>query len=495
MNPNLYTDKDAQRQREKKEISYRTPYRRDYARLIHAPSFRRLQGKTQLFPGAESDFFRNRLTHSLEVAQIAESIAYKLNDDIEQEGQYENFVLDTHLVRFAAIAHDLGHPPFGHLGEEVLNERMAEYGGFEGNAQTLHILTKLEKRVVESGDSKIIDGDNRIGLDLTYRSLASILKYDNEIPLKQRKLKTKQLEPKKGYYACDRDIVKKIKEHVAPNFSGKFKSVECAIMDVADDIAYSTYDLEDALKGGFITIFDILSTPGNIWEGIIEKVNESLRKEHEVLGFAGEAPRTEVDEAVKLMYDLFDDYLFEEQEQPETDLSTQSETTNIQQTKLSNFDKIDFIVDAHVTAKLVAQNNALRTDLTSYLVNRFITNVKIEVNEDNYPLSVVYLNTPERKMVEILKRFNWEYIILSHRLKIVAYRGTEIVGKLFDAFSAPNGSQLLPDDFQNLYKSFNDPVKKMRVICDFIAGMTDRYAVEFYSRLTSESPQTMYKPI
>jgi dGTPase len=488
MKASLYSPLDAQRQQvisEDSPESYRSPYRRDYARLIHAPSFRRLQGKTQLFPGIESDFFRNRLTHSLEVAQVAESIAYKINSDIEVEGLYENFELDTHLVRFAAIAHDLGHPPFGHLGEEVLNEKMAEYGGFEGNAQTLHILTKLEKRTFHLDESKVVDNDGRLGLNLAYRSLASILKYDSEIPLIQEPEDGK-IEPKKGYYACDRHVVEEIKTHVAPKYKGggKFKSVECAIMDVADDIAYSTYDLEDALKGGFLSILDILSTPGDLWDRIVAKVNENLKKEHELLGFDGVAPYTDVDEAIRLVNDLFDDYLFEDADAKATLGSD-----------LNNTSEIRLIVEAYATTKLVAQNNYFRNGLTSYLINRFIRNVKIKVNPDCYALSVVFLETQERKMVEILKRLNWEYIILNHRLKIVAYRGTEIVSKLFDALNAPGGYLLLPDDFHRLYNSFDNDLQKKRVICDFIAGMTDRYAVEFYSRLTSESSQTMYKPI
>src|ERR1700754_2120350 len=114
---------------------YRSPFRRDYARIVHAPAFRRLQRKTQLFPGFESDFFRNRLTHSLEVAQIAKSIAIKLN---AQESDFFDEVgkIDTDLVEIAGLAHDLGHPPFGHNGEYALDRCMLRYGGFEGNAQT-----------------------------------------------------------------------------------------------------------------------------------------------------------------------------------------------------------------------------------------------------------------------------------------------------------------------------------------------------------------------
>ena len=128
----------------KKQGDARSPYRRDVARLIHSPCFRRLQGKAQLFPSDEGDFFRNRLTHSLEVAQIASGIALNLNQN-KKELSGTDHAIDVDLVHFAALAHDLGHPPFGHDGERALDQLMRPYGGFEGNAQTLRILARLEK--------------------------------------------------------------------------------------------------------------------------------------------------------------------------------------------------------------------------------------------------------------------------------------------------------------------------------------------------------------
>jgi dGTPase len=146
--PELYSAGDYARiaaiqNRDLEPESYRTEFRRDYARLIHCPSFRRLQGKVQLFPCHEGDFFRNRLTHSLEVAQIAKSIAIRLNETIPY---FQTHKINTDLVEFAGLAHDLGHPPFGHNGEAELDQLMMDYGGFEGNAQTLRILSRLEKK-------------------------------------------------------------------------------------------------------------------------------------------------------------------------------------------------------------------------------------------------------------------------------------------------------------------------------------------------------------
>ena len=179
----LETDKGrkaaARKRVEVEDEPYRSEWSRDLARVIHSASYRRLQGKTQLFPTFESDFFRTRLTHSIEVAQIAKSIATRLNYitdglNIKKPDCY----IDLDLIMLTGLAHDLGHPPFGHNGEIALDDKMKEYGGFEGNAQTLRIISKLEKHWdAKYPDYRFIDGnDNRIGLNLTYRSMASLLK-------------------------------------------------------------------------------------------------------------------------------------------------------------------------------------------------------------------------------------------------------------------------------------------------------------------------------
>lgn len=252
---------------------YRDEFRRDYARIIHSPAFRRLQRKTQLFPGDESDFFRNRLTHSLEVAQIAKSIAMRLNHQIREAFSDEYGVIDETLVEIAGLAHDLGHPPFGHTGEHALNECMHSCGGFEGNAQTLRIVTRLEKRQTEQlshqsngADFKeFAEGrDLRRGLNLCYRSIASIIKYDAPIPII-----TRDSSLNKGFYSTEAEFVVAVKKNVIGKDyddviqQKKFKTVEMQIMDIADDIAYSTYDFEDALKAGFASPIDLLQQINN----------------------------------------------------------------------------------------------------------------------------------------------------------------------------------------------------------------------------------------
>ena len=265
----MYNDGDKKREFNIEEIvlnnkltdNGRTEWRRDYARLLHAPSFRRLQGKTQLYPGNESDFFRNRLTHSLEVAQIAKSIAITINEKYKNK----NIYIEPDICEFAGLAHDLGHPPFGHQGERALDECMRDFGGFEGNAQTLRILSRIEKKI--KNEDRIEGKEFRHGLNLTYRALASILKYDNEIPFcKNKRKESEKNKPVKGYYATESDLVSKIKANVVgADYIGKFKTIECQIMDIADDIAYSTFDLEDGFKAGFYHPMDLLNLDNKIY--------------------------------------------------------------------------------------------------------------------------------------------------------------------------------------------------------------------------------------
>ena len=255
---------------------YRSPYRRDHARLIHSAAFRRLQGKTQVFPGEESDFFRNRLTHSLEVAQIAKSIAIRLNNTHQY---FQDNPIDIDLVELAGLAHDLGHPPFGHNGESALDECMRSAGGFEGNAQTFHILTKIEKKDVLSGFPLPIDEhgvDKRLGLNWCFRSLAGVIKYDRIIP-DYREPSTPLV---KGIYGCDRYIFEAVKKGIygTAETYGEFRTIEASIMDLADDIAYATYDLEDILKVGLLAPLDILSCEEQVLHKVANKVGKALSR-------------------------------------------------------------------------------------------------------------------------------------------------------------------------------------------------------------------------
>lgn len=206
------------------------PFQRDYARIMYSSSFRRLQGKMQLLGIKNDQFFRNRLTHSLEVAQIARSIANSIKYD---EGE-------CYIVEAGALAHDIGNPPFGHSGERTLNELFAEYGGFEGNAQTLRILTNVEKK-----------GPHFRGLNLTYRGMFSVVKYFNKFDYEKYK---KDKKTQKFIYDEDYEL---LLNFISKN-ELKIRTIDVQIVDIADEIAYAAHDLEDGLRIKAFTCDELL---------------------------------------------------------------------------------------------------------------------------------------------------------------------------------------------------------------------------------------------
>ncbi|MEE1617303.1 deoxyguanosinetriphosphate triphosphohydrolase [Brachybacterium sp. J153] len=223
--PPGYTPADLERWApESPKSQARTPFQRDRARVLHSSALRRLGAKTQVLGAGSNDFSRTRLTHSLEVAQVGRDIGAELG-------------CDPDVVDAACLSHDLGHPPFGHHGEKVLDALAADFGGFEGNAQTLRLLTRLEP--------KVIGEDRPYGLNLTRAGVDAAIKYPWT-----RGQGPDPASPKFGAYADDLDVYEWARVGAVP---GR-KCFEAQVMDLADDVAYSVHDVEDAVTGGTLDL-------------------------------------------------------------------------------------------------------------------------------------------------------------------------------------------------------------------------------------------------
>jgi len=231
---NFYTPFDRETYKGRSNPDYRSEFQRDRDRIIYCSAFRRLQGKTQVFMSGEYDFYRTRLTHSIEVAQIGRSIANFLNHHLPIFSN--DFYLDASLVEGICLSHDIGHPPFGHGGEKILNQIMEEYGGFEGNAQTLRILTEIFYEA-PSG---------RRGMKPSRAFMDGVMKY--------KILEQEMASPKQKFlYNGQQEYLDFISQDGEIEPALNTKSIECQIMDWSDDTAYSLNDLLDGYKAGFLT--------------------------------------------------------------------------------------------------------------------------------------------------------------------------------------------------------------------------------------------------
>lgn len=445
---------------------YENPFESDCNRLIQSPSFRRLQGKIQIFPGIESDFFRNRLTHSLEVNVIAQQIVRKLNIDLDPNNK-----INHDVVRFACFAHDLGHPPFGHDGEKALNECMAGNGGFEGNAQTLRILSIIERGPIFYAS----DNNSRNGLNITYRCLASIIKKAILIPKEpiyetDEKLKTKKLKTVKGIYYEDKELIEnifqdKLVDYSNPDEENKYlkQTIECQIMDIADDISNAIHDLEDSLKGGFINPFDLFFPKEDILKDILKEINKNKKNESYI-------DRQKLFEALNQIF----------------------ETTDI----LSGNSAEDWkeLVRHIYNSILTLSNNGFdRNIFIKRLSNKFVNAIKIKNPDQFDKFSEIEVDSQISLQISVLKKFHQLFQHNSTKSYVSGFRGKQIIKKLFETFK--ENPELMAEDYYKWYKSVEDEKEKIRIICDFIAGMTDNYCIEMYSRLFSERPQSIFKPI
>lgn len=420
---------------------HRSPYERDRTRVIHCPAFRRLQRKTQILGTDEGDFHRTRLTHSLEVASIGSSIVRNLIANHTDEALKALLPTDD-LIQVICLLHDIGHPPFGHGGEVALNYMMRDHGGFEGNAQTLRLLTKIE------------DSYGHFGLDLTRRSLLGILKYPvafSNVVAPEKSLAfdsiTKTIRvndwlPPKAYFDCeqpeidwllspisssDRTLFQSLVRQPMGGRHGRaaYHSLDCSIMDIADDIAYGVHDLEDAIHLRLLTRSQI-DTPE--FHHLVEN--------------------TSFTSAERLLDALFDTSIY------------------------------------------------IRKQAVGEMVNYFITATHIHVTHEAFEEKLLRYNLvqlPEAgKLLTYLKDCVSQFVIDSQESRTFEYGGQTVVLRLFEALSS-NPSHLLDKKNRQQFLDQNDEVAARRVVCDYIANMTDEYAYRMHERLFGFNTRTIFE--
>ncbi len=363
------------------ESSHRSPHQRDRDRILHSAAFRKLKHKTQVFVAHEGDYYRTRLTHSLEVAQIARSAArtLRLNED---------------LAEAVALAHDLGHTPFGHSGETALDKLMSEHEGFDHNAQALRVVTKLEQRYA------LFDG-----LNLTWETLEGLVKHNG---------------PLLGSAGAARDALPfAIREYDAQHDLELHTraSLEAQIAALADDIAYNNHDFDDGLRAGFFTLDEIAGLP--LIGDMVRKVDglypglEQTRRSHEALR--------------RMFSAMVEDLLTE----------TARRITEA----------------APATPEAVREHDAALAGFSEGV---------------------------EAAFTEI-RRFLFERMYRHHRVNRMMAKAQRVIEEMFPLLvGQPN---LLPDGWGGAAREAGDSARA-RIVADYIAGMTDNYALDEYKRLT-----------
>lgn len=404
----------------------RQPYERDRARVIHSAAFRRLQSKTQILGTTEGDFHRTRLTHSMEVAQIGRGLLLMLQSRYPEQREW---LPSIELLETISLAHDLGHPPFGHGGEAALNEMMHEYGGFEANGQTLRQLTRLEAHTPT------------YGLDLTRRSLLGVVKYPvyfEEVartnwPTEQTDLSRRAWIPPKCIFQTEAPILDWLLKPFCPTDQQRFRAfqvptqeshgqsvhllLDTSLMELADDIAYGVHDLEDAVALRLITRTD--------WQELRANTEELWWQQQEI--------------------DNLEQQLFDRSK----------------------------------------ESGSWRKRAVGGLVHLLVNNVYLaEDPEFKHPLLRyrAKLSSQFMQFLQELKQLVYRHVILSRNVQSSTYRGHHIVTTLFQILSR-EAELLLPQPFQSRWKVAGTEAEARRVIADYVAGMTDSYANRMYERL------------
>ncbi len=372
------------------EAPPRSAFARDRDRIIHSAAFRRLKHKTQVFVYHEGDHYRTRLTHTIEVSQIARSIARALR-------------LDEDLTEALALSHDLGHTPFGHAGERELDKLMKGHGGFDHNAQSLRIVTRLERRYAEFD-----------GLNLTWETLEGLVKHNGPL--------TDNTGHALGHYK-DSGLPAAIVEYSEAHDLklAAFASLEAQVAAISDDIAYNAHDIDDGLRAGLFKVIDL---------GDVPLVGDALAK------------------VLKAYPDLDHDRL------------------------------------VHETVRRVI-SGMVADVLAAAAVNIKIHKLHSVEDVHNQSEAIVRFSAQMRENNRILQQFLSQQMYRHPRVLEIMERAQRVIADLFGAYM--NDEKLLPKDWRD-GTPISDKSRYARQVCDFIAGMTDRYALDQHKRLFDLDP-------
>ena len=369
----------------------RSPFQRDRDRIVHSTAFRRLNYKTQVFVYHEGDHYRSRLTHSLEVAQIARSIARTLD-------------LDEDLAEAIALAHDLGHPPFGHAGEQALNAAMAEFGGFDHNAQSLSVVTALE------GKYAVFDG-----LNLTWETLEGLVKHNG--PLIDAQGAPSQEYAESGVpgviaaYCAHQDLE-----------LARYPSAEAQVAALADDIAYNNHDIDDGFRAGLCSVDELRKVP--LTAATIEEIT-SVYQELEDGRLIYEVTR-------RLITQMVDD------------------------------------VVAESRRRIAALKPANAGDIR------------------NADRPVIAFSQDMTAQCEELRFYLFSWVYRDKRVSRIMEDAKRIVADLFARYM--DEPETMPEDWSSRAAQ-GDESARARAVCDFIAGMTDRFAIQQHASLFDDTPE------
>ncbi|MCP4975863.1 MAG: dNTP triphosphohydrolase [Maribacter sp.] len=437
---------------------------KDASRILHSASFRKMQGKMQLYPLNQSELFRNRLTHSIEVAEISVRIAEHLNKTVNY---FLRCPINLNIVQAAGLAHDIGHPPFGHAGEKILNSLMADFGGFESNAQSLRVLSQLEPRATNYDKDYILfphNPDKSVGLHLSYRTLASVVKYDREI-------KDSEIinGPTKGYYPSSKKLISNIKAKVIKNDSDKpLNTVECQIMDIADDIAYSTYDFEDSMISEMIHPMDLFTFPEGLRSDILNRMNKAVAKWNYNYDLT-------FDDVTFVFASIFDNYV--------TSLSRKYDFNNAMH-------RLVFFGQTYQESIRTAKEPKLRRAVTEALIDTAVKSVNVVIDKNNPELSRIRLGSRKLLEIEALKAFNYCVVTNSNKLKLLERRVKRVLTSVFKELVEDPSGCLFPAFVREQFRMMglwreNEKPARARFVCDYIAGMSEREVINICDKINS----------